>query len=462
MLPAHHAKLSGAIRAVDLLLLAATTLLGGAWPEPPTLTDPRVWVQVGLVVLVWSVVAVHLDVYRSRRTDNSGRELRLLGEGCLLAFATTCLCYFVIYRELPPHAVRTGVAAFLLLALERLAGRALLRGLRRRGYNRRYAVLVGCGRSAEVFADALVRHRHYGIRVLGAIALGGETGDRPRGVRDLTEIGDLERVLSEFVVDVVILCPSPATRAGETLEVLNLCDVAGIPCHYAPSFFSLRRLRPRIVWYGNMPCLAFHRGPHAPIRLAAKRGIDIVCASAAILILSPVLITAALAVWLHDRRSIIFTQTRVGQNGRPFTCFKFRSMSRNAEDRQEELLAINEADGPVFKIRRDPRVTPVGRFLRKYSLDELPQLLNVLKGDMSLVGPRPLMPTEVEQYDWWQRRRLSVRPGITCIWQVFGRNRVPFERWMEMDLQYIDNWSLSLDVKLLARTVGVVLKGTGV
>ena len=168
-----------------------------------------------------------------------------------------------------------------------------------------------------------------------------------------------------------------------------------------------------------------------------------------------------LAVWLHDRGPILFRQVRVGQNGRPFHCLKFRSMCLDAEAKQKELMALNEEDGPVFKIKRDPRITPIGALLRKYSLDELPQLFNVLKGDMSLVGPRPPIPAEVEQYDWWQRRRLSVRPGITCIWQVFGRNRVPFERWMEMDLQYIDNWSLSMDVKLLARTVGTVVKGTG-
>ena len=177
--------------------------------------------------------------------------------------------------------------------------------------------------------------------------------------------------------------------------------------------------------------------------------------------LLPVLLACALVVKLTSRGPVLYQQTRVGRMGRTFRCLKFRTMHEGAHDQQTLLLPANQQDGPAFKIDGDPRVTKVGRILRKYSLDELPQLVNVLLGDMSLVGPRPPVPSEVEQYSWWQRRRISIKPGLTCVWQVYGRNRVSFKRWVEMDLFYIDNWSLWMDFKLIAKTVRVVLRGTG-
>jgi len=192
-----------------------------------------------------------------------------------------------------------------------------------------------------------------------------------------------------------------------------------------------------------------------------KRCVDLVGASFGVLALLPVLVGCALAVKVSSRGSVFFRQTRVGKNGRNFGCFKFRTMRVGAHAQQELLRGGSTQDGPAFKVPNDPRVTRVGRWLRKYSLDELPQLLNVLAGDMSLVGPRPPLPSEVEQYCGWQRRRISVKPGLTCVWQVYGRNRVSFRRWVEMDLYYIDNWSLWLDAKLVVHTVAVVLRGTG-
>ncbi len=461
MLQAHHRTFSGTIRALDLGLLGVAVAFGGAWLEPAVPTK-LILLQIGYVAAAWWIVSARLDLYQSRRTENFGRELQAVAEATVLSLGVGVLIALVVHNALCLQPLWTFGLAFALLTIERASVRALLRGLRVRGYNYRFAVVVGRGRSADVLAETVQRNRHYGIRLLGSLGLSGERGRAPSGVRDLGEIGDLKQVLSEFAVDVVLLCPSHDARSGELLEVFNLCDVAGIHCHYAPSFFSLRGLHPAVVWYGNLPSFAFHTGPSAPIRLAVKRVMDVVATSFGLVILSPVMAACALAVKLHDGGSVFFRQVRVGQNGRPFYCLKFRSMCVNAEEKQKELVQANEEDGPAFKIKDDPRITPAGRFLRKYSLDELPQLFNVLRGDMSLVGPRPPIPSEVDQYDWWQRRRLSVRPGITCIWQVFGRNQVPFERWMEMDLQYIDNWSLSMDVKLLARTVGTVFKGTGV
>jgi lipopolysaccharide/colanic/teichoic acid biosynthesis glycosyltransferase len=189
--------------------------------------------------------------------------------------------------------------------------------------------------------------------------------------------------------------------------------------------------------------------------------MDIVGASLGLLLLMPAFVACALAVRLTSRGPVFFPQDRVGRHGEVFRCFKFRTMKVGAQLQQEHLRQSSIQDGPAFKMKDDPRLTPVGSFLRRYSLDELPQLLNVLLGDMSLVGPRPPIPSEVERYTWWQRRRVSVKPGLTCVWQVWGRNRVSFKRWVEMDLYYIDNWSLWLDLKLLAHTVRAVIRGTG-
>ena len=192
-----------------------------------------------------------------------------------------------------------------------------------------------------------------------------------------------------------------------------------------------------------------------------KRAIDITGTVFGLLVLFPVIVGSALGIKLTSRGPVFYRQTRIGKSGRSFGCLKFRTMTVGAHAQQDQLRIANEQDGPAFKILDDPRVTPFGRLLRKFSIDELPQLLNVLIGDMSLVGPRPPTPSEVEQYTWWQHRRLSVKPGLTCIWQVYGRNRVSFKRWVEMDLYYIDNWTLWMDVKLIIHTIRVVLCGSG-
>jgi lipopolysaccharide/colanic/teichoic acid biosynthesis glycosyltransferase len=193
----------------------------------------------------------------------------------------------------------------------------------------------------------------------------------------------------------------------------------------------------------------------------SKRALDVVGATVGIIVLLPVLIACALAVKLTSPGPILYRQLRVGKLGRPFSCLKFRTMRVGTHAQQKLLRATSSQDGPAFKIPNDPRITTIGGLLRKFSLDELPQMLNVLIGDMSLVGPRPPIPSEVNNYTWWQRRRISIKPGLTCVWQVYGRNRVSFKRWVEMDLYYIDNWSMWMDLKLILHTVRVVVRGTG-
>jgi exopolysaccharide biosynthesis polyprenyl glycosylphosphotransferase len=197
------------------------------------------------------------------------------------------------------------------------------------------------------------------------------------------------------------------------------------------------------------------------LQLLLKRVMDIVVSLVGLIVLSPLLVIVALIIRFTSPGPVLFAQERVGMNKRLFKLYKFRSMYVDAEKRRSELEHLNEMDGPVFKIKNDPRVTPIGRFIRKTSIDELPQLLNVLRGQMSLVGPRPPLPAEVDRYDWLYRRRLSIKPGITCLWQISGRNEITFKQWMEMDKAYIDNWSLWLDITILAKTVPAVLFSKG-
>lgn len=195
--------------------------------------------------------------------------------------------------------------------------------------------------------------------------------------------------------------------------------------------------------------------------LIAKRAMDIIICVATLVLLAPLWLLVALAIKLDSRGPILFRQLRVGKNHKPFFCLKFRSMTADAETRKSEVVHLNEVDGPVFKIRNDPRVTRVGRFIRKTSLDEFPQLINVLRGEMTMVGPRPPLPREVEQYEEWMLRRLEVTPGLTCIWQISGRSNVSFEQWMRMDLRYIDTCSIAMDISILLRTIPAVLFGRG-
>lgn len=246
------------------------------------------------------------------------------------------------------------------------------------------------------------------------------------------------------------LLPSEYTAISTVGSPSLLNDTAPRPMEFVPAPTTSER------YVAQVPV---HARPVRPLLL--KRMVDVSAAAIALILFSPILLIIILAIKLTSRGPIFFTQTRVGLGGRTFKLYKFRSMVVNADEMKDSLEKDNEKDGPIFKMKHDPRITKVGRFLRKYSFDELPQLLNILKNDMSLVGPRPPVPREVVQYEDWQLRRLSVQPGLTCIWQTSGRSKLTFEEWMRMDLQYIDQWNLRLDMKLLLKTVKVVITADG-
>jgi exopolysaccharide biosynthesis polyprenyl glycosylphosphotransferase len=260
-----------------------------------------------------------------------------------------------------------------------------------------------------------------------------------------------------------VIIEARQTIFGNIEKAIQACELEGVEVWLMADFFQTQISRTTVDIFQNRPVLVFRSVPELSWQSIAKSLLDFVGAAVLLIILSPLLLFTAIAIKLTSPGPIIFKQQRCGLNGRPFTMYKFRSMITDAEQRKHELAMFNEMTGPVFKISNDPRITPIGRFLRKYSIDELPQLWNVLRGEMSLVGPRPLPVDEVQRFDdLSHRRRLSVKPGLTCLWQISGRSEVKdFKEWVKLDLEYIDNWSFWLDLKILLQTIPIVLKGTG-
>ncbi|MGC8723924.1 MAG: sugar transferase [Acidobacteriota bacterium] len=334
------------------------------------------------------------------------------------------------------------------------------------GKNCRLVVLVGTGEKAQKVARRLLEKPEIGVCPRGFMTLGqedereGAIALEALGVANLGSVQALPQFLAREVVDGVIFCVDTQDLA-ELEELFLICEDLGLDTLVAANLFPHLSAAVQMERLEELPLLRYTTVPHDQLALFLKRSLDVCVSALGLLLLAPILGLVAIAIKATSPGTIFFVQERMGLNGRRFKCFKFRTMVQGAENLKDHLEHMNEVDGPVFKIRQDPRVTPVGRLLRKSSLDELPQLWNVLKGDMSLVGPRPPIPSEVEKYQRWQRRRLSMRPGITCLWQISGRSDLDFDTWMRLDLQYIDHWSLMLDFVILLKTVPAVLSARG-
>jgi exopolysaccharide biosynthesis polyprenyl glycosylphosphotransferase len=275
-------------------------------------------------------------------------------------------------------------------------------------------------------------------------------------------LAKLEAVLHDESVDEVLVSLPPKQYGPLVEKIVNRCEEEGVIVRVRAEMFQLRTARTYADELEGLPVLTFRSGPEDDWRLVTKRIIDFVGSAVLLLILAPLFAVVALLIKLNSPGPVLFSQERIGLNKRRFQMLKFRTMVNDAEKQQAILEQLNEAEGPVFKIKNDPRVTPIGKFLRRFSVDELPQLINVLKGDMSLVGPRPLPVRDVERIDVAShKRRFSIKPGITCLWQVNGRSNIGFEEWVRLDLQYIDQWSLGLDMLILLKTIPAVFKGPG-
>ena len=349
---------------------------------------------------------------------------------------------------------------FFLVTVTRLTLVWLSKRAGRESAGLRSVLIVGTGWEAVEVRTKLAAHRELGMRIVGHLP-GPNPG--PMAINETLLLGalsDLKRIVEERVVDDVVFA-IPVVESLSCEQEIGWCEEVGVTVHLRADLVRTLFARMYPTDLDGTPMLTVSATPRQPVALLVKRASDFVGSAIALIILSPVFVLTSILVKTTSRGPVFFTQERMGLNGRTFRLYKFRSMYADAESRRAGLAARNEMSGPVFKIKDDPRITPMGRWMRRFSIDELPQFWNVLAGDMSLVGPRPPIPEEVKKYERWQRRRLSMKPGITCLWQVSGRNTIDFEDWMRLDLAYIDTWSLRLDVQILLRTVPVVLTARG-
>ncbi|MBX3462791.1 MAG: sugar transferase [Planctomycetes bacterium] len=446
---------------LDSICICAVLVLGGLGHGIRSSAPLVDWLapaaSLATFVGVWFLMAnrLGLDMFPVRR--NRRRLVRRVTETWAMTWGVGGLLSVSIFGQAHLDVWTVLGAGLALLAGYRLALAATPLGLQD---SRPRTLVVGACSSARSLS--LGEGAQEGMAFVGFVPFPGEDATTMSHLPRLAATTeDLRSAVTEHRIDLALVSPSDRTVTGDIRRVFRSCDELGLGVQYFPSFLDLQHLRVGLTWRDARLGLSMNSPANHAFGLLVKRVIDLVGATAGLLALLPVFIACALAVKLTSKGPVFYRQVRVGRNGETFACLKFRTMHDGAHDQQEKLRAASTQDGPAFKIPHDPRITAVGRVLRKFSLDELPQLLNVLLGDMSLVGPRPPIPTEVEKYTWWQRRRISVKPGLTCVWQVWGRNRVSFKRWVEMDLFYIDNWSLWLDLKLIAHTVRGVLRGTG-
>ncbi len=418
-----------------------------------------------VVVAVWCPLLWIWGLHKAQRTDRPALEVWKVFKTVVIGTLVLAVVALVLLRRMDLSRAFLGIfvgADLAALALFRTFAVSIAHHQRKRGYDRLYAIVVGTGKAARRHVGELRAHPEWGIEVRGMLSEAPRLAiEEVAGVRVAGSLGDLPEVLKREVVDEVHFAVS--RRTLERLDAaVRVCDETGVTVRIAMGLLGGLHSRLSLEHLSGTPLLTLSSAPRDDeAALFVKRAFDVASSFLALVLASPVLLMAALAVKLGSPGPVIFRQKRLGKNGRVFTLYKFRTMVRDAERLREGLAGSNEMDGPVFKMKDDPRVTGAGRWLRRLSVDELPQLWNVLRGDMSIVGPRPPIPSEVAKYERWQRRRLSMRPGITCLWQAGGRNAVDFRRWMEMDLEYIDNWSLALDLKIILRTIPAVLSSRG-
>ncbi len=417
-----------------------------------------------IALLLYNVFLAKLGAYRSMRFLSFMHLLKIVFMSSVLVFMAEASLLYLIKLDLS----RSFLAIFCFMSgigllVERFLTLKFLRYFRIKGMNFRNLLIVGDGKTARKAYLEMSSQPELGIRVKGFISLGdkekSEILDLPS--RLIGDSSNFETALKRHAIDEVLFT-EVVKNFHKVRRLASIAVEEGVSVSLVADFFSIEILKSDISYFGTIPLIHYQPFPATPAALVIKRIIDIGFSSFLLILLSPLLIITAILIKLDSEGDVLFKQRRVGLNGRIFTLLKFRSMEKGAHRKLRSLKKYNEMRGPAFKMKDDPRITRVGRFIRKYSIDELPQLINVLKGDMSLVGPRPPIPNEVSEYLRKHRRRLSMRPGLTCTWQISGRNKIPdFEKWTELDLEYIDNWSLKKDLILILKTIPAVFFAKG-
>jgi exopolysaccharide biosynthesis polyprenyl glycosylphosphotransferase len=451
----------GVSAALVFLALSYIRFGSEAWMEFWTRTGIDIRLAAIIFGIGWVATLWYHGLYRLRVRWQLRTEAKDIARSTILYAAVTLASLFVIHRDDVSRLFL--LAIFTVQPIVTFVERSILRFafsyLRERGYNTRYMLVVGTGRLAQDFADLVEARPTLGISVIGHVSV--PTEGQPVVTRPiLGPIEEIEEIFHSNIVDEVAAC-LPRESAGFLEPVASLAADEGKTVRIPIDMHEGALLNAREEEFEGLLIRSLVHDGQREAGLAIKRLIDIVGAAVGLVVLSPVMLGTAIAIRLRDGSPVLFRQTRVGLHGRPFSIVKFRTMAPDAEQRLHEVAHLNERSGAAFKATNDPRLSRVGRTLRKTSIDELPQLWNVLKGEMSLVGPRPPLPSEVVEYDIWHRRRLSMKPGITGLWQVEMRHEPSFDRWVELDLNYIDRWTLWLDLRILLRTMPSVLMARG-
>ena len=420
-------------------------------------------VLIGVLLFVWHQAFNLRGLYALTRLHILKEEVREIGFAVL--WCAGALLMVAQLGQWPTikvwEALSFAFFSFLFICNFRLLQQYVFRWFRRRGHNAKTLLLIGGGPRGQQFITRLMERPDLGYRVLGYVDDTDTTGAFPQ-LQRLGKLSDLSTIIATEVVDEVVVALPIKSYYEQMESIIALLEEQGITTHLLSNFFQHHQSFQHPARLQGMNFISLHNAPAGGWRTEAKRLFDLLAATVLLILSAPLFVLVALAIRLDSRGPVFFVQERMGYNKRRFQLFKFRTMVVDAEARMKEIEHLNEKEGPIFKITNDPRITRLGRFLRKTSIDELPQLINVLLGDMSLVGPRPLsMRDALGLNAAWQKRRFSVKPGITCLWQVSGRSNLSFKEWMLLDLEYIDRWSLGLDFRILLRTIPAVLTGKG-
>lgn len=462
------------VLAIDFSIMVTPSQHIDFWPESlqAVLSSSyplRDIILFAFCLYIWHKLFEHFGLYLSRRLSTLNHEILDIIKATALGSLSITIV-FAIVSELVINfefVALLWITSTLVTLLSRVAMRSILGQLRRFGRNKRKILIVGTNEQAIEFSRKIKHCLELGYDLIGFVDRykdsnnSKETNDK---INLVASIQDLPDFLCRNEVDEVAIFFPMRSHYDEVHEIVSICEQHGIIVRMRTNMFELNLGRSFVDQIVGEPLITIYTGNmnNQGWKIITKYLFDFYAALTLLILLSPLLLLVAILIKLDSKGPVFFTQERIGVNKSRFRMYKFRTMATDAEHRIKDIEHMNEADGPVFKIKDDPRITQIGKWLRKTSIDELPQLLNILKGEMSLVGPRPLPQRDYEYFKThWHRRRFSVRPGITCLWQISGRSNISFEQWMELDMKYIDNWSLSMDIKILFRTMRTVISGDG-
>lgn len=485
MIKEYHSLFKRVILCADLFLVIISLFAGyflrdtiyGIFPallsmEMLPLAPPSYYLGLlPVLLIVWGTLLSYYGMYKSFNTKITDSFL-IIFKAALTGFVLFGSYIFILrmQQQVSRLVIVFGfIFAPVLIGLEKVVLSYAYKIISRRDtsfksslFIFRRILIVGTGSRVEHFVDLVSNHQDSGTKIVGLADMDdAKTGEIIKGYKVLGSFKDISEIIHKNIIDEVVFIV-PSSLLGKVENTVKFCESEGLRINIAADIYELNFTKAKHTDFYGFPLITYESAPGKLGHLFLKRLFDFVISGIALVFLSFFFLIIFVIIKYTSQGSVLYTQKRCGLYGRIFKIYKFRTMVSDAESKLKDLLIYNEMKGPVFKMTDDPRITKVGKWLRKYSIDELPQLWNVLKGDMSLVGPRPPLPGEVEQYAASQRRRLSMRPGITCLWQIEGRSKIfDFNEWSRLDLEYIDNWSFWLDFKILLKSIPVVLLGKG-